>query len=242
MHLPNTRDEILLSLHHSLKLWSRWGCRGFDCPAETLGVLKRWSQAPETSVRESDKVQGEATLEQVRADLGDCRRCRLGDRRTHLVFGEGDPGADLVFVGEGPGFEEDRSGHPFVGPAGQMLTRIIEAMKLTREQVYICNVIKCRPPDNRNPEPDEIQACRPFLLRQLAVIRPKVICALGTFAARTLLDSTRPISSLRGRFHDLNGIKVMPTYHPSFLLRNPDRKREVWEDMKKIMILLHIPL
>ena len=143
--------------------------------------------------------------------------------------------AKLVFVGEGPGFEEDQQGLPFVGPAGQLLTRIIEAIKLDRTQVYICNVIKCRPPGNRNPQPDEINACFPFLERQLASIQPDFIVALGTFAAQTLLGTATPISRLRRRFHDYNGIKVLPTYHPAYLLRNPDKKRDVWEDMKMLM-------
>jgi len=152
------------------------------------------------------------------------------------VFGAGNPQARLVFVGEGPGFDEDRQGQPFVGAAGQLLTRIIEAMTLTREQVYICNIIKCRPPGNRDPETDEIQACSPFLTRQLKAIAPDFIVALGSFAARTLLETTVPISKLRGRFHDYKGVKLLPTYHPAFLLRNPDKKREVWEDMKKLML------
>ncbi|RJQ85524.1 MAG: uracil-DNA glycosylase [Desulfobacteraceae bacterium] len=235
MPLPATIDDTLLSLRHSLQLIARWGCRGFECSPETLEILEQWSR-PAVHAKKQD------TLAQIRSEMGECRRCGLSAQRTHIVFGEGAPRADLVFVGEGPGFEEDRSGRPFVGPAGQLLTRIIEAMHLTREQVYICNVVKCRPPGNRNPETDEIKACRPFLQRQLAVIRPKVICALGTFAAQVLLDSTQPISQLRGRFHDINGIKVMPTFHPSYLLRNPDRKRDVWEDMKKIMLLLRLPL
>jgi uracil-DNA glycosylase len=238
---PTTYEEALISLRHSLKLLDRWGCRGFDCSPRTLAILEQWSQP---MLRAAPLVSDtpEETLEQIRSCLGECHRCGLSAQRTHIVFGEGDCGAALVFVGEAPGMEEDRSGRPFVGAAGQLLTRIIEAMKLSREQVYICNVIKCRPPANRNPESTEIQACRPFLQRQLNVIRPKVICALGTFAAQTLLDTTQPISQMRGRFHDLKGIKVMPTFHPSYLLRNEERKRDVWEDMKKIMVLLRIPL
>jgi DNA polymerase len=138
-------------------------------------------------------------------------------------------------VGEGPGFEEDRQGKPFVGAAGQLLTRIIEAIKLSRSQVYSCNIIKCRPPENRNPKPDEIKRCSPFLERQIAAIQPDFICALGTFAAQRLLQTTTPISRLRGRFHQYRGIKVLPTYHPAYLLRNPDKKRDVWEDMKMLM-------
>lgn len=172
------------------------------------------------------------SLAQVRQMLGECTRCKLHQGRTTLVFGVGDPQAWLLFVGEAPGADEDRQGEPFVGKAGQLLTRIIEAMQLTREQVYICNIIKCRPPGNRNPEPDEIVACEPFLLAQLQAIQPKLICALGTFAAQTLLRTKEPISKLRGRFHDYHGIPVLPTFHPAYLLRNPHEKKTVWEDMK----------
>jgi len=174
----------------------------------------------------------EKSLEDVRREMGDCQCCKLGAGRTKLVFGDGDSKARLVFVGEGPGREEDLQGLPFVGRAGQLLTRIIEAMGLQRSQVYICNIIKCRPPGNRNPETDEIAACEPFLIQQLQVIKPQVICALGTFAAQTLLRTKTPISRLRGRFHLYQGIKLMPTFHPAFLLRNPHMKKPVWEDMQ----------
>lgn len=174
------------------------------------------------------------SLDNIRQELGDCTRCRLYEGRNHLVFGEGDPHAALVFVGEGPGREEDLQGKPFVGRAGELLSRIIEAIDLSREEVYITNIVKCRPPQNRNPRPDEIQICLPFLLKQLEAIRPNVICCLGTFAAQTLLGTEERISSLRGRFYDYKGTKLMPTYHPAFLLRNPQFKRDVWEDMKRI--------
>lgn len=178
--------------------------------------------------------QTSLSLDDIRRELGDCTRCRLHEGRNHLVFGEGNPHALLVFVGEAPGREEDLQGKPFVGRAGELLTRIIEAIGLTRKQVYITNIIKCRPPNNRDPRPDEIKICLPFLLKQLEAIRPKIICALGTFAAQTLLGTENKISSLRGRFHDYSGAKLMPTYHPAFLLRNPQFKRDVWEDMKMI--------
>jgi len=177
----------------------------------------------------------EHDLEAVRTELGDCRRCPLGDRRQHLVFGEGNPSAELVFVGEAPGADEDAQGRPFVGRAGQLLTKIIAAMGLKREEVYICNILKCRPPGNRNPLPDEIAACEPFLIRQLGVIRPRVICAMGSIAAHSLLKSESPISVLRGRFHSYQGIPLMPTYHPAYLLRNPGAKKQVWEDVQLIM-------
>ena len=172
------------------------------------------------------------TLSQVREELGDCTRCKLHKGRKNIVFGVGVPSAWLVFVGEAPGADEDDQGEPFVGRAGQLLTRIIEAMKLRRDQVYICNIIKCRPPGNRNPEPDEIASCEPFLIGQLQAIRPRLICALGSFAAQILLRTKEPISKLRGRFHSYQGIPVLPTYHPAYLLRNPYEKKTVWEDMK----------
>jgi DNA polymerase len=154
------------------------------------------------------------------------------------VFGEGNEKATLMFIGEGPGYDEDLQGKPFVGRAGQLLTKIIESVNLSREEVYITNIIKCRPPQNRNPESDEIQSCHPFLMKQISVIQPKIICALGTFSAQTLLKTDTKITALRGKVYDLEGIKVIPTYHPAFLLRNPEKKREVWEDMKKIVELL----
>jgi len=175
------------------------------------------------------------TLPDVRDALGDCRRCLLCETRTNLVFGEGNVSAGLVFVGEAPGADEDSQGRPFVGKAGQLLTRIIVAMGLQRQDVYICNILKCRPPENRNPKPEEIAACEPFLIRQLQAIRPKMICALGTFSAHTLLKTDVPISLLRGRFHSYQGIPLMPTYHPAYLLRNPAAKKQVWEDVQKIM-------
>ena len=159
-------------------------------------------------------------------------------RPAQIVFGVGNADADLMFVGEAPGGDEDVQGIPFVGRAGQLLTKIIEAIGLTRDQVYIANVIKCRPPGNRNPEPDEVETCEPFLFRQIDVVSPKVIVALGTFAAKTLLRTQDPISRLRGRVYEFRGAKLIPTFHPAFLLRSPDRKRDVWEDMKKVRALL----
>jgi len=181
------------------------------------------------------------TLADVRAELGDCKRCKLHRTRKTIVFGEGNEKAALMFIGEGPGYDEDMQGRPFVGRAGQLLTKIIESINLSREEVYIANIIKCRPPQNRNPESDEIESCNPFLMKQIRVIQPKIICALGTFSAQTLLQTDTKITALRGKLYDLEGIKVIPTYHPAFLLRNPERKREVWEDMKKIAELLQSP-
>jgi DNA polymerase len=183
------------------------------------------------------------TLEQVRADLGDCQRCKLAGGRRTLVYGVGNAKARLVFVGEGPGADEDAKGEPFVGRAGQLLTEIItKGMQLRREDVYICNVVKCRPPGNRNPEPDEVAACEPFLMRQLGAIGPEVIVALGKFAAQTLLRSKTPITQLRGRWFDYQGVMLMPTFHPAYLLRNPGDKRLVWEDIQKVMRVLGLPI
>ena len=178
-------------------------------------------------------------LAMVRADLGDCTRCKLHALgRRQIVFGVGNPEADLMFVGEAPGADEDIQGIPFVGRAGQLLTKIIEAIGLAREQVYIANVIKCRPPGNRNPEPDEVGQCEPFLFRQVDMIKPRVIVALGKFAAQSLLKTAEPITRLRGREFTYRHAILMPTYHPAYLLRNPSAKRDVWEDMKRVRVLL----
>ena len=180
-------------------------------------------------------------LAAVRAEIGDCTRCKLHTLgRTQIVFGVGNPNADLMFVGEAPGADEDVKGIPFVGRAGQLLTDIIEkGLKIPRSDVYIANVIKCRPPQNRNPEPDEVETCEPFLFQQIDVIKPKVIVALGKFAAQTLLRTLEPISKIRGRVFDYRGSKLIPTFHPAYLLRNPSSKREVWEDMKLVLKLLN---
>jgi uracil-DNA glycosylase len=174
-------------------------------------------------------------LNKICTDMFSCQRCGLGKTRHNLVFGDGSHRAQVVFVGEAPGADEDDQGLPFVGRAGQLLTKIIEAMGLNRRDVYICNILKCRPPQNRNPLPEEISACEPFLKKQLQIISPRIICALGTFAARTLLKTEVPITVLRGRFHSYEGIPLMPTYHPAYLLRNPSAKKLVWEDVQLIM-------
>jgi len=218
--------EALNGIESYFRFLAESGCRGFACSTESLQKIEAWGHKNSCPAE---------TLEDVRMDLGDCRRCKLSERRKNIVFGAGNPNARLVFVGEGPGHEEDKRGEPFVGAAGRLLTKIIEAMSFTREQVYICNIIKCRPPGNRNPMPDEIKACSPFLRRQISSIKPDFICALGTFAAQTLLETSVPISKLKGCFHDYMGIKVLPTYHPAYLLRNPGKKRDVWEDMQKLM-------
>jgi DNA polymerase len=180
-----------------------------------------------------------ADLEALRTGtIGDCRRCKLCDGRANIVFGDGSALARLMFVGEGPGADEDRQGLPFVGRAGQLLNKIIEAMGLRREQVYIANVVKCRPPDNRTPQPDEVAACTPFLFRQIDIIAPAVIVALGSPATQALLETSAGITKLRGSFREFRGIPVMPTFHPAYLLRNPAAKKEVWDDMQKVMTLL----
>jgi len=183
----------------------------------------------------SSALQAES-LDDLRAAIGDCQRCKLCSGRTHIVFGVGNPHAKLMFVGEGPGRDEDLKGEPFVGRAGQLLTDIItKGMGLKREDVYICNVVKCRPPENRNPEPDEVAACEPFLKKQIDIVRPQIIVGLGKFAVQTLLNSKAPISKLRGTWASYHGIKLMPTFHPAYLLRNPADKKLVWEDIKKVI-------
>ncbi|MDD5723626.1 MAG: uracil-DNA glycosylase [Syntrophales bacterium] len=202
-----------------------------------LGALYPVPPDTDDPERESGVVMSvpSVTLEDIRTELGDCTRCKLHGGRLNIVFGEGNPHADLLFVGEAPGRDEDQQGRPFVGRAGQLLTDIIKAMGLTRDAVYICNILKCRPPENRNPEPDEIAACEPFLVKQLQSIQPRVICALGKFAAQTLLKTDTAISVLRGRFHSYHEMRLMPTYHPAYLLRNPGAKKQVWEDVQMIM-------
>jgi DNA polymerase len=189
----------------------------------------------------TETLHADETLEDIRRDLGDCRRCKLASTRTNIVFGEGDPKAELMFVGEGPGADEDATGRPFVGRAGQLLTKMIEAIDLKREDVYIANVVKSRPPGNRAPEADEVKACIPFLFRQIAAIRPKLIVALGNPAMQALLDTKIGITKMRGQLQDyprVSGIKVLPTFHPAYLLRSPDKKREAWEDLKKVRAFL----
>ncbi len=226
MHRRDPVDDVLDTLSRSLRAYADRGLGGYACSEAAKALVEGWS-AP---------LQGAGeTLEEIRLGLGDCRRCGLHRMRRHIVFGCGDPGADLVFVGEGPGRDEDLQGEPFVGAAGELLTRIIQAIRLTRDQVYICNVVKCRPPKNRDPESEEIDTCLPFLRRQLAALRPKFVVTLGAVAARALLGTDRPISRLRGRFHELDGMRILPTYHPAYLLRNPEKKRDVWEDMQKLM-------
>jgi uracil-DNA glycosylase len=184
-------------------------------------------------------IRSPEALAAIRNELGDCTRCKLhGLGRRQIVFGVGNPAADVMFIGEAPGADEDVQGIPFVGRAGQLLTKMIEAMGLRRDEVYIANVLKCRPPGNRDPQPDEVESCEPFLFKQIASVQPQVIIALGAFAARTLLKTLDPISRMRGRVYDYRGAKLIPTFHPSFLLRSPGYKREAWEDLKKALGVL----
>jgi DNA polymerase len=188
-----------------------------------------------------DKIAGDSLLK-IREDLGECTRCKLHSTRHKIVFGDGNPKAQLVFVGEGPGADEDAQGLPFVGRAGKLLTQMIEAMGLQRRDVYICNVVKCRPPENRQPEEDEVNTCSPFLLRQIDTIAPKVIVCLGAVAAKTLLQTNRGISQFRGEWLEFRGRKLLATYHPAYLLRNPPAKSEVWKDLQKVMAVLGLEL
>jgi uracil-DNA glycosylase len=237
MSSRSAREE-LLALTRQVKEHAAWLERG-----GVVGVPKKSTvdsrppaarPAPAKPAATGANV-GATGLAVVREELGDCQRCKLAGKRTNIVFGVGNPEAALVFVGEAPGADEDRTGEPFVGAAGQLLTKMIEAMGLARGDVYICNILKCRPPGNRNPEPDEIEQCEPFLKKQLAAIRPRMIVALGKFAAQCLLRSDAPISKLRGAWREYEGIPLMPTYHPAFLLRTPSAKREVWNDLQQVM-------
>lgn len=226
--MANDIKGELLELTRSIRRWARYqkslGVRGFreceGCP-EPSGATFFPSRI--------------LTLRDIVEELGDCTRCALCESRTQIVFGGGPATAKLMFVGEAPGADEDRLGEPFVGRAGQLLTKIIIAMGFERKDVYITNVNKCRPPGNRDPKPEEVEACEPFLIKQIQVIKPDVIVALGKWAAQTLLRTETAISALRGRFHDYHGIALMPTFHPAAILRDPSKRRPVWEDMKQVM-------
>jgi len=199
-------------------------------------VLEHWFSGQFT--RQSNQNDKETLLQHLYTKVKNCTLCEISKTKTNVVFGEGSVNAELVFIGEAPGRDEDLSGRPFVGVAGQLLSRIIQAMGFKRQDVYIANILRCRPPQNRNPDPREICNCRPYLLELLTIIKPKVICALGKFAAATLLNDPGPISKLRGKFFEFEGIKLLPTYHPAYLLRNPQDKKLVWQDMQKIMKVL----
>lgn len=229
---PLSRDAMqqeLLSVVKSVK--------GQVLNAQNMYVAVDWKKPaalpPKTTALPAR--QDRQTFEELRREVAGCTQCALAKTRKNVVFGDGNLSARIVFVGEAPGADEDEQGLPFVGRAGQLLTNIIKAMGLERKDVYICNILKCRPPGNRNPQPDEIRLCEPYLKRQLQLIAPQIICALGSFAAKTLLKTETPITALRGRFQTYAGIKLMPTYHPAYLLRNPSAKKQVWEDVQLIM-------
>jgi DNA polymerase len=219
----------------------KWREREGQVPTPNAQLPTANAQPPDPRVQDNGVAAQPLvwSLKAIREDIGDCTRCKLSTLgRRQVVFGVGNPDADLMFVGEAPGADEDVQGEPFVGRAGQLLTKMIEAMGFRRGDVYIANVVKCRPPGNRNPEPDEIESCEPFLFRQIETIRPKVIVALGAFAARTLLKTQDPISRLRGRVYDYHGAKLIPTFHPSFLLRSPGQKKYAWEDLKQALTVM----
>ena len=237
--MPHTPPEselktVLADLRRHLDWQAADGRTALMSETKPVSISTPLTQAPPAAKAQGPSLQPR-TLEEIRAELGDCRRCKLCDGRTNIVFGVGNPKAELVFVGEGPGADEDEQGIPFVGKAGQLLTKMIEAMGFAREQVYICNVVKCRPPNNRNPEPDEIDACEPFLRAQLTAIQPKAIVALGKFAAQTLLRDSTPITRLRGGWREYCGVPLMPTFHPAYLLRNPAEKKNAWLDLRQVM-------
>jgi uracil-DNA glycosylase family 4 len=215
-------------------------------PAAPTPAPSRAASTPPQPIEMFSKYPGlekAGSLDELREFIGDCRRCKLWGLRKNLVFGVGNPKAELMFVGEAPGADEDARGEPFVGRAGQLLTDIIQrGMGMARAEVYICNVIKCRPPDNRNPEPDEVASCEPFLNRQIEIVRPRVIVGLGTFAVQALLKVKTPISKLRGVWHEVRGIRMMPTFHPAYLLRNPAEKRVVWHDIQMVLKELGRPI
>src|SRR6266851_10146223 len=251
--IPPDRRTIIASLRDYVEQLREEGMEGVPAsaraPASTAATSKpaarsvaaAGSSVPSELFYLYPGLEKTSDLTELREFIGDCQRCKLAPRRTNLVFGVGNPNAELMFVGEAPGADEDARGEPFVGRAGQLLTDIIErGMGLRRADVYICNVIKCRPPDNRNPEADEVAACEPFLMRQIDLVQPRAIVALGTFAVQALLKVKTPISRLRGNWHEVRGVKLMPTFHPAYLLRSPGEKRWVWQDIQEVMKLLGI--
>ncbi len=257
MYLDGIKKE-LTSILRVVKMRAEME-KGFGIDVITLAkpnnVVKLSSQGPLTEEKctenhfEVESFRGQVCmdekerrmklLEELRQEMLVCHKCPLSKSRTNLVFGVGSPMADLMFVGEAPGRDEDLQGEPFVGRAGQLLNKIIKAIGMDRSDVYIANVLKCRPPGNRNPLPEEIVLCMPYLIKQIEIIKPKVLCALGTFAAQTLLNTKAPVGTLRGKFHEYKGIPFMVTFHPAYLLRNPNDKAKVWEDMKKVRDRLH---
>jgi DNA polymerase len=254
----NDKKQLGEQILGHLRLYTDLGVRWIGLPKPSVREMsgrseKRQAPPPAPKIGTSTSIQRPIShsfafdpipapepLETIRIDLKDCKRCKLSPTRKNIVFGSGNPNAELMFVGEAPGADEDEQGLPFVGRAGQLLTKIIEAMEMRREEVFICNILKCRPPSNRDPEADEIAACEQFLFRQIASVKPKVICTLGAFGAQTLLRTTESISRLRGRLIDYRGAKLLATFHPAYLLRNPNEKRKVWEDVRIIRDYLRL--
>jgi uracil-DNA glycosylase family 4 len=236
-------QQTLRQLRWLLTGYGLGGLRHWNRPANPAAVLPvEGAEAPSdrgSAAQAQPPANPEQELAMIREQLGDCHRCRLHSTRTQIVFADGSPLARLVFVGEAPGYDEDRQGRPFVGRAGQLLDKMIEALSRQRQEVYICNVVKCRPPENRNPDLDEVAACSPFLVQQLEAIQPRVICALGTFAAQTLLQTRQSISQLRGKVRLWRGIPVIATFHPAYLLRNSAHKALVWQDLLQVLELLN---
>ncbi len=251
---PPDRQTLIATLRDYVEQLREEGMEGLPAAASSAQAVRTAASASAAvknagvpkSVELFSKYPGleaTSTLENLREFIGECTRCKLAPRRTNLVFGVGDPNAQLMFVGEAPGADEDARGEPFVGRAGQLLTDIIErGMGIRRSDVYICNVIKCRPPENRNPEPDEVASCEPFLFRQIEIVRPRAIVGLGTFAVQAVLKVKTPISKMRGQWQDFRGIRFMPTFHPAYLLRNPGDKRLVWADIQEVMRFLEMPI
>ncbi len=259
---PPDRRALVASLRDYVEQLREEGMEGLPAssPAESTAVSRAGTTArasapssvaspaaaPPLPVELFAKYPGlekTSTLDELREFIGECSRCKLAPLRKNLVYGVGNPNAQLMFVGEAPGAEEDARGEPFVGRAGQLLTDIIErGMGLRRSDVYICNVIKCRPPENRNPEPDEVASCEPFLFRQIEIVKPRAIVGLGTFAVQAVLKVKTPISKLRGNWHEFRGVRFMPTFHPAYLLRNPSDKRLVWADIQEVMKFLDMPI
>ncbi|CAN2040349.1 uracil-DNA glycosylase [Candidatus Magnetomoraceae bacterium gMMP-15] len=230
---------IIEDIKNYLLFLKEHGCEKLELSEDSLELIKSWKNPNKIKFKPENSQTYINTLKSLKTKIQGCKRCNLYKNRKNIVFGAGNPHARLVFIGKGPDFEEDKEGIPFVGPAGQLLTKIIHAINQTRESVYLCNIIKCLI-KNSDPGPDEIKACLPFLEKQLAVIKPKFICTLGNIASQALLGSKQDISSLRGHFHNYKGIQVMPTYHPAFLLNNEHKKRDVWEDMQKLMKKMNI--
>lgn len=234
----NVREEVMDLVGQIKRQLRNSEDIGLDAPFLSTASLNYLERGPQLDMAASGENFCGDSLKELEGFISNCDRCKLSTERKNIVFGEGLADARLVFVGEAPGMDEDVTGRPFVGPAGKLLTDIIKAMGLTRDEVYICNIVKCRPPGNRDPEPDEIEMCLPFLEAQISLIKPEIICSLGRISAQSLIDKDFKITGHRGEWHDFMGTSLMPTYHPAYLLRYPQAKRQVWEDIQEIMLRL----